>query len=324
MRLRRLVAACAAAVFLVLGAGSLPAAAEPPAVPDDVGKLVGAAVDPDTGTLWLAGDRADDGVLVGVDDDGQHTELSFADDLTSVQALAFHDGYLYVGDIGDENASRDFIVVYRLAETTGGRQSYQAYDLSFSDGPQHATAMMVSGRGRIYVITGGEDPGIYNSSLELSRTNVNSLTRVADAPEGVTDGVFLADGSTIVLRTAEGLRVINAFGFDTLATETLVGAADDEVVAVTQDGALVVGSAAGLRESAVPTSDVTTTVEPVAPDPEASSAEPSGSATDAAPDGADPAEDEGSAPARTGTTVAVVLALVVAGGAGVSTLLLKD
>lgn len=326
--LRRPFAASAAAALVMLGAGVLPAAAEPPALPDDVGELVGATVDPTTNTLWLAGAGADKGALVGVTSDGQQQEITFGNNLTSIQALSFHDGRIYVGDIGDKDASRDFIVVYRLNETAPGRQGFNAFDFSFPDGPQNATALMVSGRGRIYVVTDGPNPGIYNSSLDPSRSQVNRLNRAADAPAGVTDGAFLADGSTMVLRTKDGLQVIDAFTWETRATETLIGAADNEVVAVASGDALLVGSSAGLRESSVPTGNTTTTIEPAAeasPSPSASasaSPEPS-SSPDAAETDSDNAA-ENAAPARTGTLIAVLLALGVAVVAGASTLLAKN
>ncbi|MDF1488250.1 hypothetical protein [Tessaracoccus caeni] len=321
---RRTVAASAAAAFVMLGAGALPAAAEPPALPEDVGELVGATVDPATNTLWLAGAGADDGTLTGVTTDGQHQEITFGNDLTSVQALSFHDGRIYVGDIGDSNASRGHIVVYRLNDTTPGAQSFNAFDFSFPDGPQNATALMVSGKGRIYVVTDGDDPGIYNASLDPSRTQVNRLNRAADAPAGVTDGAFLADGSTMVLRTKDGIQVIDAFTWQTSATEILVGAAENEVLAVGSGDTLLVGSAAGLRESAVPTSNTTTTIVPqtpeVSPSPSPSpSPEPtaSSSAEEEAPSG-------DTSPARTGTFVAIAIALVIAIAAGASTLLARN
>lgn len=321
---RRTVAASAAAAFVMLGAGALPAAAEPPALPEDVGELVGATVDPATNTLWLAGAGADDGTLTGVTTDGQHQEITFGNDPTSVQALSFHDGRIYVGDIGDSNASRDYVVVYRLNDATPGAQSFNAFDFSFPDGPRNATALMVSGRGRIYVVTDGDDPGIYNSSLDPSRTQVNQFNRVADAPAGVTDGAFLADGSTMVLRTKDGIQVIDAFTWQTSATETLVGAAENEVLAVGSGDTLLVGSAAGLRESAVPTSNTTTTIAPQTPEASPSpSPSPSPEPT-TSPGAEEEATTDDTSPARTGTFVAIAIALVIAIAAGASTLLARN
>ncbi|HMR49936.1 MAG TPA: hypothetical protein PKE40_11690 [Arachnia sp.] len=315
--LRRLLAAILLALVAV-GAGVLPALAAPPVVPDDAGELVGVAFDPSSGTLWLAGGRADDGVLLGLGEDGGQVEMSFDDDLVSVQALAFHGGQIYVGDVGDPRGDRDHVVVYRLTTTEPGKQVYQAFDFAFPDGPRNASAMMVSGRGRIYLVTDGEDPGIYAATQEPSRTEVNVLTRMAEAPAGVTDGAFLDDGSTMVLRTAQGIQVIDAFTWETQAVETLVGAAGDEVLAVLPGDELLVGSAAGLRQSPVPTQNMTTTVEAASP---AGDAETSAGATES-PGTETPSGS--SAPARTGTLVAVILAVLVAVAAGASTLLWRD
>jgi len=315
--LYRLLAALLVAL-LAGGVGALPAFADPPAVPDDAGELVGAAFDSSSGTIWLAGGRADDGVLVGVSDDGAQVEISFGEGLVSVQALAFHDGRIYVGDVGDPQGERDLVVVYRLAAAEPGRQAYQAFDFAFPDGPRNATAMLVSGRGRIYLITDGEAPGIYAASQDPTRTEVNALTRVADAPVGVTDGAFLDDGSTMALRTAQGIQVIDAFTWETRAIETLVGAAGGEVLAALPGDELLVGSAAGLRQSSAPTQDVTTTIDAGEPGAEAQ-ASPGATASASAD-----ASPNSSAPARTGTLVAVLLAVLVAVGAGVATLLWRD
>lgn len=306
MTVRRLLLACAAALLL-LGGAALPASAEPPAVPGDVGELVGAAFDPETEVLWLAGERADDGVLVGVDQDRRYSEISFKGELVSVQALAFHEGGIYVGDVGDPDRARESVAVYRLADTQPGRQNYRRFDFVFPEEPQNARAMMVSARGRIYLVTDGQTPGIYTTSREPSDDQVNRLTRVADAPAGVTDGVFLADGFTMALRTAEGIEVIDAFSWETQAIEILVGAGAGEVLAVLPDDELLVGTVEGLRQSPAPTANITTTIAPKTPSPT-----PSSTAT-AVP------ERGKAAPARIGTLVAVLLAVLVAAGAGLVT-----
>ena len=111
-------------------------------------------------------------------------------DIVSVQALSWHGDRLWVGDIGDEDAERDHIVVYRLSDTETAQGTYHAYDYRYEDGPHDAKAMLISGRGNVYIVTSGEDPGIYRIRGEASRSAMNTLVRVHDAPEGVTDGVF--------------------------------------------------------------------------------------------------------------------------------------
>lgn len=314
----------AAAVALGLGLGLPTAAAFADDItpPSSATPVVGMAYDPDSTNLWLAGPEADSGTIVAA---RSGEEVTFGGDPVSVQALAWSSNHLWIGDIGDPSASREFVVVFRL-EQMEGRSSYRAYDFEYEDGPRDAQAMMISGRGRIYIVTAGEDPGIYRAELNPSRESMNTLTRVTDAPEGVTDGAFLTDGSTMVLRTATGLEYVDAFTWEPMVTDTIVGAPEGESVAVGADDQVFVGGNPGIREVAVPASDTTTTVSP---GPEASatqttspSASPSVSASASAAD--ETPDSDGSAPATSGTVIALVLAGVVALAAGAVTFFLKN
>ncbi|HSO69674.1 MAG TPA: hypothetical protein VLQ67_08550 [Arachnia sp.] len=307
-------------LIAVLGA-ILPAWAEDVVPPEGSTPVVGMAYGSGSSTLWLAGPGADDGVVVSAEDG---REVSFGGDPESVQALAWRGDRLWVGDIGDADASRDFVVVFRLGELEESRLTYFAYDFVYEDGPRDAQAMMISGRGRIYIATAGADPGIYRAELEPSRQEMNTLTRVADAPEGVTDGVFLSDGTTLALRTDVGIEYIDALTWEPLATDTIIGAPEGESVAVGPDDQIFVGGNPLIREVEVPSSDVTTTVAPSAePSASASPEEPADVSPSASPS-AEP-EDPGpeSAPARTGTTIALVLAGLVALIAGAVTFLVR-
>lgn len=304
-------------LIAVLGA-VLPAWAQDVEPPEGSTPVVGMAYGSGSSTLWLAGPSADDGVLVSADG---AREVSFGGDPVSVQALAWRGDRLWVGDIGDAGASRDFVVVFRLGELTESRVRFFAYDFVYEDGPRDARAMMISGRGRIHIVTAGADPGIYRAQLEPSRREMNTLTRVADAPEGVTDGVFLSDGTTVALRTDVGIEYIDALTWEPLATDTIIGAPEGESIAVGPDDQIFVGGNPLIREVEVPSSDVTTTVAPSV-EPPASASPPPASAS---PTPGAEAEAPGpeSAPARTGTTIALVLAGLVALIAGAVTFLVR-
>ncbi|MHA7862420.1 hypothetical protein ACX1DX_13765 [Tessaracoccus sp. Y36] len=314
-------AAASLAGGLALATAVLPAFAEDVPIPESAAPLVGMAYDPGNEELWLAGADADQGTLV---DATGEKEVTFTADLVSVQALSWSGDRLWVGDIGDPRSTRDTIVVYRLGSTDGGRTTYHAYDFQYEDQPQDAQAMLISGRGNIYIVTGGESPGVYRVRGDISREDMNTLVRVYDAPEGVTDGVFLSDGSTMALRTTAGIEYIDALRWEPLVTDTIVGAPEGESIARGADDELFVGGNPAVRVSEVPGEDVTTTVAPqVAESP---SAEPSttaptatGSAEPAAPE---PAAEEG--PARAGTITALALAAAVALAAGVVTYLWRN
>lgn len=315
--------AAVAAVAIGLSAVALPAAAKDIDPPTGATPVVGMAAAAGTSQLWLAGPQADAGTLVEA---ASGDTWTFSGKAQSVQALAWSEGRLWVGDIGDPDADRDEIVLLRLSEPEDGRSSYRAYDFRYEDGARDAKAMLISGRGNIYIVTAGDDPGIYRAPSTPSRESVNTLTRVADAPDGVTDGAFLTDGSTMALRTATGIEYVDAFTWKTGVTETIVGAPEGESIAVGQDDEIYVGGAPGIRTAKVPASDTTTTVSP---GPTAS-ASPSASAS---PQSTTPpsatAEPTGNGsgnvaqPARTGTIVAIALAGLLAVTAGAVTFFVR-
>lgn len=314
-------AAAVIAGWLALSATVLPAFADGIEIPDTATPLVGMALDSSNGELWLAGPQADSGTLVEADGE---KEVSFNAELESVQALAWYGDRLWVGDIGDVDASRDNIVVYRLGSTDGGRTTYHAYDFRYEDGPQHSEAMLISGRGNLYFVSAGDDPGIYRVRGDASRERLNTLVRVQDAPAGVTDGVFLSDGSTMALRSAQGIEYIDALVWEPLVTETLVGAPEGEAITRSADDELYVGGNPAVRVGEVPSEDVTTTVAPTveeSPSPEPTTVEPSEPAEPEQPEDQD---DNPGGPARSGTITAVALAGVVAIAAGVVTYLWRN
>lgn len=307
---------------LALATAALSASAQDVDIPEGATPVVGMAYDPSTEELWLAGPRADRGVFVeaaGV------KEARLNADIVSVQALSWHGDRLWVGDIGDEDAERDHIVVYRLSDTETAQGTYHAYDYRYEDGPRDAKAMLISGRGNVYIVTSGEDPGIYRIRGEASRSAMNTLVRVHDAPEGVTDAVFLNDGSTMALRTAEGIQYVDAMAWEDLVLETIVGAPEGESIAVGLDDELFVGGNPGVRSAVVVSESTTTTFAPE-PEPTGSpEATESPGATESPTATADateaPAEEavEAEGPARAGTITALVLAGIVAVAAGLVT-----
>lgn len=313
-----------ATVLLATATVALPATADIDVPENQVGEVVGMAWDADGETLWLAGDQADDGVLVGVGSDGEHMQMSWqGEDLTSVQALAIRDGIMYIGDTGNSDGDRSTFTVYRFSNLQAGAKKYRSFVFDYPDDID-IQAMMVSGKGRIYFVSNGDNPGVYRAPAKPSRQGHNELERVTDAPDGVTDGVFLPDGGTMVLRAADGVHVIDAFTWETKAVETYATQTDAESITALNDDALLLGRTGVMREAAVPTSNITTTpsAEPSpsdTPEPSEStsaapSSEPSPSATQAQEQALEKAK-----PRSTITTVALILAGIVGVAAGLVT-----
>lgn len=260
----------------------------PRALAADAGRRVYWGMDP-TGTTAYA-----------ISTSGQVTgRVPLAFTPTDVEALAVHDSMLYVGDIGDAAANRSNITVYRLPNPTYGQGgSYRAWDLTYPDGQHDAAAMMVSPRGTVYVITRGTSAGIYSAPAQLSSTRTNQLTRVASAPDGVTDATFLPDGR-VALRTTAAVMVLQTSDWSTVAQATLgvQGSGDALTTALGDQSTLMAGNSTQVDPVALPTTMGTLP-----------SATPSASASATAHD----ADDHSTAKSRTGTFLALGGALLVA------------
>lgn len=333
--LRRCIAAVTAGLLLV----TAPALAL--AVDLDLGAdaptATGIAWDDEAERLFVADES---GAIRVVEAPGVEVgEVAFSGEPQSVQALALDAGVLHVADIGDVSGDRDLITVFGVTAEPG-QQGYRAWDFVYPDGPQDATAFLISGRGRFYFITTGADPGIYGAQLEPSREGTNTLFRAADAPEGVTDAVFLDDGETMLVRTAQGVEAIDAFSWETSDTTTYSESPDDESITTYGDGRMLVGPGAHFRDEPLPDGDQTVT--PAVPAEPTPSEEPSETATDPGEvpptevqtqepgDGGDPTEQGGTdenvttGVARGGTYLAIGGAVLVAVVAGVAVFVSKD
>ena len=112
--------------------------------------------------------------------------------------------YLYVGDIGDNGKKRTSIFVHRVKEpalsATSGVLTPETFELKYADGKHNAEGMMIHPTThRLYVVTKQTSgAGIYAAPATLSRTGVNVLRRVASAPPGMSDAVFLDDGRFVL------------------------------------------------------------------------------------------------------------------------------
>lgn len=318
---------CAATICAV-GLGAAVSAS--PALADDV-DLGAAAPDAVTGIAWdegsgevLVADAA--GAITARDPAaGTDRQVTFTGAPESVQALGLFGGMLYIGDVGDEDANREFVSVFRV-DPQPGSTNYRAWDFSYPDGARDARAMAVSGKGRIYIVTAGEDPGIYRAGLEPSRSGVNTLVRAADAPEGVTDAVFLNDGSTLMLRTSDGVDLVDAYTWEVQASTTYVGGPQGESITVFTPERMLVGGGAVLRDEPLPSGMTTATpvpsVEASAPvsTPGTAAPEPTGEA----PSEGDPEESQTSEVSRSGTMIALLGAGAVAVLAGVFVFVARD
>ena len=124
---------------------------------------------------------------------------------------------LYVADIGDNNAHRQNITIYRVPEpdaATGPVEVTGVFHAAYPDRAHDAEALLVSEDGRLYIVTKG-NTALYRFPRELQAGSTMQLERVGKprahaAKEKITDGAVSPDGRWIVLRTERALTFYRA------------------------------------------------------------------------------------------------------------------
>jgi hypothetical protein len=126
---------------------------------------------------------------------------------------------LYVADIGDNNANRDHITLYRLPEPGDAEAKaavVEAFNATYPDGAHDAETLLVSPDGGVYVVTKGSTGpvALYKFPPQLPANGTAArLERVGEPhtrgkiakDEQITDGAVSSDGTRVVLRTHDTL-----------------------------------------------------------------------------------------------------------------------
>lgn len=152
--------------------------------------------------------------------------VSSRDRISNVQALAFAAQQLYIGDVG---GSRERVTILQMDRPLPGTEinKSSAVALAYPDGAHDAAAIMANADGRLFVVTRGKEPGIYEAPADLevlppwgtTAAPVNKLARVADAPADVTDATVLVDGRLALRTAAEGVTVLDPTSYRVLGTQ---------------------------------------------------------------------------------------------------------
>ena len=254
-RARRALAACAVPALLV-------AVAAPARARDGHGlhaRQLVAFTDPkviessglvDRGRLLFTINDSGDGPYVYAVD--AHTGATTAvttyspDGVEDVEAIApGRGGTLWVGDIGDNRASRTEIDVYHLrpSPTTGTVPSTR-YRFRYPDGPRDAETLLVDPRtGRLLVVSKSVFGGtVFRAPRHPDPTGVNTLRPFADVDGLVTDGSFFPDGKHVVLRTYDSATTYSYPDFQPLGTVRLPDQPQGEGISVGADGRVLLSS----------------------------------------------------------------------------------
>lgn len=184
---------------------------------DEIRESSGVAVSrAHAGIFWTHND-SDDPILFAVDHEGRtagrvHLAGASVEDWEDVAAAPCPGGgnCLYVADIGDNDADRPSVTVYRVPEPAPDASESApatAIRLRYPDGAHDAEALFVHG-GAIYIVTKGESgpiaiyraPADASGEATLERIRVLSEEKV-ERPMRITSADASADGRWIVLRT---------------------------------------------------------------------------------------------------------------------------
>ena len=156
-------------------------------------------------------------------------------------------GAVWVGDTGDNTASRDTIAVVKVPVGPGTHSvAGRRYELRYPDGrAQDAETLLAEpGSGRLYVVSKGVLGGhVYAAprTLRASRTNQLRLVGPTVLPIA-TDGAFLPDGRHVVLRDYARAVVYAWPSLEQVGTWTLPRQRQGEGLAVGSDGRVFVSS----------------------------------------------------------------------------------
>ena len=198
------------------------------------------------GLFVTTNDSGDTGRVFTVDATGRTVGVtSWSLPPTDVEALApASPSEVWVGDIGDNTASRPSVTVVRVPFGPGDRTvTPPAYSLVYPDGAHDAEALLAAPDGRLLVVTkelfGGT---VYAAPKRLSPAHPNELEKVTRTMGVVTDGAFFPDGRHYVLRDYGTASVYTYPGHRKVASVRLPDQPQGEGIAVDADGWVHVSS----------------------------------------------------------------------------------
>lgn len=130
---------------------------------------------------------------------------------------------IYLADIGDNNAERDRITIYRIsepAEASGSATASDVFHAAYPDGAHDAESLLVAPDGRLYIVTKGETGpvALYRFPSDLRAETTMRLERVGGPrdprpsarTDRITDGAVSPDGRWVVLRSVQALMFYRA------------------------------------------------------------------------------------------------------------------
>lgn len=158
-----------------------------------------------------------------------------------IEALAGgQDGALIVADIGDNDAARTRVTVYRVPQPVIGNTvaSPEAVELRYADGPRDAESVLYDAASeRVYVASKQlVGASVYASPPDVFAREHAPLRRIADGPPVATDATLLPGGDFAVVRTYGSAAVYRFPAFEHVVDFGLPALKQGESIAAPPNG----------------------------------------------------------------------------------------
>lgn len=183
------------------------------------------------GYLWVQEDSGNPPQLFLVDHAAATVKKIFIKGASNIdwEDLALADGpdaakkYIYIGEIGDNDAVHTVSAFYRFEEPVAATDTVRAFDLirfSYDDGPRDAEAFIIDNITKdIYIITKREASSrLYKIGYPYSTATVNTAVFLQSLPyNGVVSAAVSNDGKGIIVKTYPALYYYSRSSGETIA-----------------------------------------------------------------------------------------------------------
>ncbi|HEX4190133.1 MAG TPA: hypothetical protein VHZ06_03995 [Marmoricola sp.] len=151
---------------------------------------------------------------------------------------------VWVGDVGDNDAVRSSVQVYRVPVGRGDRTVHATrYDLVYPGGARDAESLLMGRDGRLRIISKGLLGGsAYLAPKHLDANHPNRLRRIASIGIFATDAALFPDGRHVLIRGYDNAIIDTFPGFRQIAEVSLPYQQQGEGVSIGRTGRIRLSS----------------------------------------------------------------------------------
>lgn len=180
-----------------------------------------------------------------------HTSIDAIEPVDIEGMAGGSDGSLVVADIGDNDATRSSVAIYRIEQPSTGddRVAAETVQLTYADGPRDAESVLYdAASGRVFVVSKqAVGASIYATPARVFDRQRAVLQPLTAAPAGATDATFLAGGHLAVVRTYVGAAIYSYPTWRLLRSVALPPQPQGESVAAPSGGRVLWVGSEGLH-----------------------------------------------------------------------------